>query len=185
MRTKTHISRLRKLANHLNAGKLLHDYSGVTCLKFRKYNHMYFLNSTTDESFLTLPYVILELPYLFPEHYAKTLQGTIRLNKSPGITAEWTLPWFFGLNTVEFENLFIPGGQKIETYGSNMLSPLPTANKVAYNIHKFIRTVEHEVHWQSFTERKVIVEKLRINHPDKIFKELEIAGMKSVAAKIN
>ena len=99
--------------------------------------------------------------------------GNMLFHMSPLYSIQYVLSWFFGLNIQEYENLFVVGKQRPDLYGSNFLTASSSPKKCAYNIHKFIKSVEHEVHLENAKPRMVIIEKLRKDHPDHIFKTLE------------
>lgn len=174
MRTQLHLTRLRRLADHLAAGNLAHDYSKARAVGTKSSNYIYFSNSPfpLEDVFLIFPYLVLELEYLFQHHFGRNSKGRVIFYQSPNTTVEWTLPWFFCLSTEEFENLFIPNKQNPYLYDSVVLDHTATPKQCAYNIYKFIEAVEHEAN-ENVQPRTVIIEKTRDVHPDKLFKELE------------
>ena len=119
MRSSIHIERMQRLANHLVSGRLVNDYSQATVLMCM--NNLYF---NQGRRYTIPPWFIEELDYLFSEHFERNPMGYVIPLYSPKISVEFSLPWFFGVNTKEYEHLFLPNKQRPDMYHSETLNAL-------------------------------------------------------------
>lgn len=168
MRALIHIERLKRLSDHLASGRFVQDYSETTVIMCM--NNLYFHNG---RKFVLPPFLIEELDYLFPENFERNAMGYIIPLYNRNTSAEFVFPWFFGLDTMSYEHLFRPGKQHCNLYHGEVLDALAPPEKWASNIYRFIETVSQDVYIENIAKRIVIVEKIRKDHPDRIFKEFE------------
>lgn len=126
---KLYSTRLLKLANHLEKGKLGH----------KKFDFSIYNSNDIDQNGCgSSGCAIGECPVAFPKHWEFSKNGTPVLREclfgSPCHSGET----FFGINEEEYEHLFTPAGQMTRMYGGKYLNPSATKIQVAKNIRAFV-----------------------------------------------
>jgi hypothetical protein len=157
IKTALHIQRLKLLARKLK-GQFENDYSHVGYVITRRNKNCVFFHK--GKPYLTHPAILFEMEILFKSHFRRNIMGEI-VYGSKKTSIFFSLPFFFGLSTQEFIQIFL-----VRCYYP------PT--KFSNNIQKFLRTIKNEpMVDERIHVRRVLIEKISASHPEIIFKNLQ------------
>ena len=130
--------KLNQLAKHLIAGEL-----GYEEFDFNHYNESTLSKGFDKQGCGTSGCAIGEMPFVFSEdwHFAGTSPA---LKKGSANIIAIDAKRYLGLNSDQYESLFIPNGEPLKGDTRRMIGPAATAKRVGNHILKFIKTMKSE-----------------------------------------
>lgn len=152
------ISRLRRLARHLRAGRLSKDYSSMDVFSFEYATSLICFES---KFYTFAPFVIEEMPEVFPIDWGRNCVGKVVNYRSPNENLHYAVTEYFGLTVEEAKHCFQVKSQFPELYRGRHISPKTMNTKsVVRNINGLIKTaIRQDLYERKIIYRQVLIEK--------------------------